>query len=374
MNKFYLGKLVFRSEMRRILILRNNELFKHNFGSWHPLKSERMNTYFKLLEEKSITNLANVKVLDTSLIVNDEDILTVHDESLLNLIKSLSIRGGALDSDTPVPPGTYDRARIQAGGLIEGALRVLNNEYDVAIQCVAFGGHHATRRHVGFSFGFCYFNQEAILIRYLQRRKYVERILVLDCDAHHGNGIQEIFYSDPTVLYISLHQDPNTLYPGTGFIHEIGEDKGLGYNINIPLPPGTSDENYIKALNEVFKPIAYQFKPNIILWIFGADTYFADPLTSLNLTMNGYSRITDIIMDVGDKLCSGKLIVEFGGGYDILSTSLAFYLVTARLAGLNIKIDDPYSPPKGESEAISRRVETLIVEIKKTLSKYWLLE
>ena len=360
--------------MRRVLILRNNELFKHNFGYWHPLRSERMSIYFKLLEEKSITSLANVEVLETSLTVNDEDILVVHDESLLNLIKSLSIRGGVLDSDTPVPPGTYDRARIQAGGLIEGALKVLDGEYDIATQCVAFGGHHATRRHLGFSFGFCYFNQEAILIKYLQRRRHLERILILDCDAHHGNGIQEIFYNDPTVLYISLHQDPHTLYPGTGFIHEVGEGKGRGYNVNIPLPPGTSDESYIKALNEILKPIAFQFKPNMILWIFGADTYFADPLTGLNLTMNGYSIITDIIMDIGDKLCNGRLIVEFGGGYDIQSTPLAFYLVTAKLAGLSIKVNDPYSPPRGESEATSRRAEALIAEIKKTLSKYWLLE
>jgi acetoin utilization deacetylase AcuC-like enzyme len=236
---------------------------------------------------------------------------------------------------------------------------------------VAFGGHHATRRHVGFSFGFCYFNQEAILIKYLQKRRNLGRILVLDCDAHHGNGIQEIFYSDPTVLYISLHQDPNTLYPGTGFINEVGEGDGEGYNINIPLPPGTSDESYIKALNEIFKPVAHQFKPEIILWIFGADTYFADPLAGLNLTMSGYSRITDIITDTADKLCSGKLITEFGGGYDVNSTPLSFYLVTAKLAGLDIKVDDPYSPPKGESGEVSRRVEKIIAELKKTLSKYW---
>jgi acetoin utilization deacetylase AcuC-like enzyme len=360
--------------MRRILILRNSELFKHSFGSWHPLKSERMNVYFRLLEEKSVTSLANVKVLETSLTINDDDILAVHDESLLNLIKSLSINGGALDSDTPVPPGTYDRARIQAGGLIEGALKILNGEYDVATQCVAFGGHHATRRHVGFSFGFCYFNQEAILAKYLQRRRNVRRILILDCDAHHGNGIQEIFYNDPTVLYISLHQDPNTLYPGTGFIHEVGEGEGEGYNINIPLPPGASDESYVKALNEIFKPVAHQFKPEIILWIFGADTYFADPLAGLNLTMNGYSRITDIVTDTADKLCNGKLITEFGGGYDVNSTALSFYLVTAKLAGLDIRVDDPYSPPKGESREVSRRTEGVIAELKKTLGKYWLLE
>ncbi len=356
--------------MRSLIIAHNDKLLKHDFGLGHPLRSERLRRYFELLEEKGLLKLPNVKVLKTDATVDDEDILAVHDESLLSLIKRLSLKGGLLDADTPVPIGTYEMAKLQAGCFLEAALKVLSGEANAMVQCVAFGGHHATKEHVGFSFGFCYFNQDAIVVRCLQRKGYVKRAVILDCDAHHGNGIQEIFYEDPTVLYVSIHQDPRTLYPGTGFVEEVGAGEGEGYNVNIPLPPRTSDEGYLTAFNEIVRPIVEQFKPDVLLWIFGADTYFADPLANLNLTMKGYAAMADVVTSMAERACEGKLLSVLGGGYDLRASTLAFCLVTAKLADVSVDISDPYDPP-AKNEYVKRKVEDVIRRVKNFQGRYW---
>lgn len=355
---------------RRVGILHREELLKHSFGEWHPFKGrERYEAYMKLLRSSGLLERPNVRVVVTDLVATEEDLLAVHDQGLVSLIKSLSVNGGWLDGDTPVPPNTYELALIQAGAVMQGCEMAMRGELEVAVQCAMFGGHHATRRHVGKSFGFCYFNQEAVAVRYLQRRGLASKVFILDLDAHHGNGVHEIFYEDPSVLYMSLHQDPRTLYPGTGWVNEIGEGEGRGFTVNVPLPPGTSDNDYLYALREVFPPLVEVFKPDLLLVLLGADTYYNDPLTALDLTMKAYLEISKLVALKADEVCGGRLMLELAGGYDVEATSKAFYIATSVMAG-EVDVDASDREPSSDSWT-SQRVRGVVEEVKKTLTPYW---
>ena len=359
--------------MKRLCVICQEKVSQHDFGPSHPVRKERFKLYLEKLHQDSLVDILGLSIIDPDWMVEEKDILEVHDQSLLETIKRLSIHGGALDADTPVPQGTYERAKLQAGGLLYGGQLVMQGKFDRAIQLVAFGGHHAMRQHGHISFGFCYFNQEAIVIRCLQKQGYVNKVLVLDCDCHHGNGIQDIFYGDPSVLYISLHQDPHTLYPGAmGFANEIGEGAGEGYNINIPLPPKTTCKSYMKALSEIFPPVAAEFKPDIILFIFNGDTHFMDPLTNLALDVSCYKAIADMVTGVANEVCAGKMLVEMGGGYDLDVATASSCYVTSRLAEyLEYRVDDPYGEPQEESASVTTSVDRLSSETKRMLSRWW---
>ncbi|MEM4699750.1 MAG: histone deacetylase [Candidatus Nezhaarchaeales archaeon] len=356
--------------MRRLGILHREELLGHSFGPWHPFKGrERYEAFMRHLKESGLLERPNVRVVVTDRVATEEDVLAVHDRELVSAVKFLSARGGWLDGDTPVPPGTYELALIQAGALMQGCEMIMRGELEVAVQCAMFGGHHATRRHVGKSFGFCYFNQEAVAVRSLQRSGLASRVFILDLDAHHGNGIHEIFYDDPTVFYMSLHQDPRTLYPGTGRVEEVGEGEGRGFTANVPLPPGTSDDDYLYALRELFPPLAEAFRPDLLLVLLGADTYYNDPLTSMSLTMRAYLEASRLVARVADEVCGGRVALELAGGYDVEATGRAFYIATSVMAGVeDVDASDrePFRDPW-----VSRRVREVVERVRGALSPYW---
>ncbi|HEX78109.1 MAG TPA: histone deacetylase [Dehalococcoidia bacterium] len=359
--------------MKRLCLIYQPAVVEHSFGAGHPLLQERLPRYLAKLREDGLIDHAGIEVVDPPDAVGEDEILAVHDRSLLERIKELSARGGLLDGDTPVPVGTYERARLQAGGLLYGAKSIMEGQYDRAVQMLAFGGHHAMRRHQHITFGFCYFNQEAIVIKALQSQGYLQRALIMDCDCHHGNGIQDIFYADPSVLYISLHQDPRTLYPGwMGHADEVGEGAGRGYNVNVPLPPGTQTQSYMRVLEQIFPPLAREFAPQLILAIINGDTHFADPLTDMGIDLSCYSRIARLISEVSEEVCGGRLVVELGGGYDLGVAVNGSCKVTAELVGYEgYEVDDPYGIPGPEPAHITQRVEKLLEERKATLSRYW---
>lgn len=355
---------------RRLGILHREELLKHSFGAWHPFKGrERYEAYMKLLRASGLLDRPNVKLVATNLVASEEDLAAVHDVELISSIKFLSARGGWLDEDTPVPPGTYELALIQAGAMMQGCEMALRGELEVAVLCGMFGGHHATRRHVGKSFGFCYFNQEAVAVKWLQRRGLARKVFILDLDAHHGNGIQEAFYEDPSVLYMSLHQDPRTLYPGTGYASEVGAGEGAGFNVNVPLPPGASDDEYLMALRELFPPLLEAFKPDLLFILLGADTYYNDPLTSLSLTMRAYLEASKLIASEADRVCAGRAMLELAGGYDVEATARAFYVATSVMAGVeDVEVGDREAFHDPWAAERTRRV---VEEVKRNLSPYW---
>ncbi|MES9996864.1 histone deacetylase [Desulfovibrio aminophilus] len=179
---------------------------------------------------------------------------------------------------------------ISAGGAITAAKLVMDKVHDRAFALVRPPGHHAMKVVHG-SRGFCNINIEAVMIEWLREHYGVRRIAVVDTDCHHGDGTQDIYWHDPDVLFISLHQDGRTLYPGTGFPKECGGPMALGRTINIPLPPGTSDEGLLMALDRVVLPILADFQPEIIVNSAGQDNHFSDPITNMNITAQGYAEL-----------------------------------------------------------------------------------
>ncbi len=231
------------------------------------------------------------------------------------------------------------------------------------------GGLH----HAGESFGggFCIFNDVAILARYLQEQHGVKRVLILDYDVHAGNGTSDIFYSDPSVLFISVHQDPKTLFPGTGFIDQIGRGEGEGFNVNVPLPPGTGNETYFFALGEIFVPLVREFKPDVVLANGGSDPHFADVLGSLSLTVKGFFDLSKLIVKMADEICGGRVVLLIGSGYNPTVLPACWYALAAGVAGAErIGVSDPSALPI-EPPWCRERVGATVKELRQILSKYW---
>jgi len=183
---------------------------------------------------------------------------------------------------------------VAAGGTKTAADLIMSGRHKKAFALVRPPGHHAMKVVHG-SRGFCNINIEAVMIEHLRENYGKKRIAVVDTDCHHGDGTQDIYWHDPDVLFISLHQDGRTLYPGTGFPQECGGPHALGRTINIPLPPGTSDEGYMMAMERVVMPILKDFKPEVVINSAGQDNHFTDPITNMNLTAQGYARLTELL-------------------------------------------------------------------------------
>ena len=196
---------------------------------------------------------------------------------------------------------------VAAGGTMTAADIVMTGRAQKAFALVRPPGHHA-RKVVHGSRGFCNINIEAVMVEHLRERYGKRRIAIVDTDCHHGDGTQDIYWHDPDVLFISLHQDGRTLYPGTGFPRECGGPRALGRTINIPLPPGTGDEGYMTAMERVVMPILRDFAPEVVINSAGQDNHFTDPITNMNLTALGYARLTDML---------GADIAVLEGGYSI---------------------------------------------------------
>jgi len=187
---------------------------------------------------------------------------------------------------------TTESHMIAAGGAIRGARAYLNGEVDRAFALVRPPGHHAMKSVHG-NRGFCNINNEAVMVEYIREHSNIRRIAIVDTDCHHGDGTQDIFWHDRDVLFISIHQDGRTLYPGTGHMREIGGPSAKGRTINIPLPPSTSEEGFLFAINEMVLPILHDFKPELIINSAGQDNHYTDPITNMNFTAGGYALLND---------------------------------------------------------------------------------
>lgn len=210
------------------------------------------------------------------------------------------------------------------------------------------------------------------MIRYLQEKYGVKKVLIWDWDAHHFDGTQSIFYEDSSVLTISTHQSGKTLFPGTGFIEEVGLGAGEGYNVNVPLPPETSDEGYLKVVNEVFIPLARDFEPDILVVEAGQDNHFTDPITMLDLTAQGYAQLMEKAVDMASQLCDNRLVAVLEGGYGVEGglpyTNLA---VIASLAGLDTSsVREPGNYDLSDRSANLDVIEKIIDKVREVHLKY----
>jgi len=271
------------------------------------------------------------------------------------------------DIETPVSPQILEAALLIIGGAVEAGKAIYKGRVSRAV-ALGCGYHHAGKNYGG---GFCLFNDIAVLVEYLRETYGLKRVLILDYDVHFGNGTSDIYYEDPEVLFISFHQDPRTIYPGTGFVEHIGKGEGEGYNVNLPLPPRTGDETYLHALREIFIPLSEEFKPELIVANGGSDSHFADMLGSLGLTVNGFFNLSRTIVGVAEKVCGGRLVLMPGSGYNPTVLPPCWYALTAGVVGLEtISVCDPVTPPV-EPNWVRPTVENTLKELKRLLKKYW---
>lgn len=348
----------------------SQKLKEYDFGPDHPFRGDRFVNFMRLFKRLDLDKHPEINIVEPKP-AGDDVLSLVHDEEYIALIKSLSRKGGVLTPDTPVRPGMYDAARLIAGSSVMAADLVQRGRYGIGI-AIGGGLHHAARYRGG---GFCLFNDVAICAAYLLERHKLERVMVLDTDAHAGDGTSEVFYADKRVLFISVHQDPLTLYPGTGFANEIGEGDGKGYNVNVPLPPTASDKSYEYVFDELVTTLAEQFSPEIIVRNGGSDPHFADRLTNLCLTLRGFTMIGNRTRELADKLCEGKIVDCIGSGYNKRVLPYAWLASIAGLLRLDLKLEEPVSPPEwlGGTDVLDRTRE-VVRNVKEHLDPYWKLK
>ena len=346
--------------MTAIGIVRHPIYREHDMGSFHPESPERL---------QAIEDAINQTTFRTPLVeISPRPALTkelqrVHSLSYIHQISSTSGKNVQLDPDTSTSPKSYEAALMAAGGAIAAVDWVLEEKGKQSLALVRPPGHHAEDDR---AMGFCIFNNIAIAAKHAIEDKKTQRILIVDWDLHHGNGTQHTFYSDNRVLYFSTHQYP--YYPGTGSLQEIGEGKGEGYTVNVPLDVGNGDTEYANIFRHILTPIALDYKPEIILVSAGFDIHAGDPLGGMNVTDKGFSRLTDILMNIAAKTCGGKIAFTLEGGYNVEGEAKALIEIIHTLEG-NI--------PFNRKEWIARENQDLkkitptIERIKSIYGAYW---
>lgn len=343
------------------------KFLEHDPGPDHPETSNRLKVIVGELSRSSLLRTGKCEYVEP-LPARLEDLELVHERDYIKLVeKSCVAGGGILDlGDTVVSPKSYEAAIVAAGALTSAVDMVIDGKAKNAFALVRPPGHHAGPY---YALGFCLFNNVAIAASYLLRRRNLERVLILDTDAHHGNGTQEVFYNTNKALYISLHEDPRG-FPGTGFVDEIGEGEGIGYTVNVPLPFRTSDEVYERAFDEIVVPISNQFKPDFILVSIGFDGHYTDPVGALSLSIKGYEEIFAKIVNLAGQLCDGRLVATLEGGYSLNFLGKMATAVIAKMANASYRVIDK-SPPLNPN--VVKKGKQVISSVKKVQSSFWKL-
>lgn len=313
------------------------ELDSFCYGEAHPFKVQRYQLAYDLMRSYG---LADCACLHRCGKVTDDQLLSFHSADYLNRLKEFSSADGPRadfnfglgDAENPVFKGVYDWACISTAGTVEAARLLVDEGYDRTFN-LAGGWHHAHRNKAS---GFSYLNDAVIAINMLLSRG--KRVVYLDLDAHHGDGVQEAFYDTNQVLTISIHQSGVYFFPGTGFEQETGHGKGTGYTVNVPLLEHTDDALYMKAFDEIAFPLIAAFDPDVLVTQLGADTFRTDPLTKLEITTHAYSYVVKKL-----RALSIPWLAVGGGGYDQMNVARAWTIVWAAMNDVELH---PALPPE----------------------------
>lgn len=308
-------------KLKKTGLIYHDDYLRHHAGVGHPERAERLASIIKHLNEtKLVEKLVKIEPYPADI----DWIATIHPHDYIGWIQQACEQGyGYLDADTGICADSYQIARLAAGGAMAASDAVMKGQINNAFCAVRPPGHHAERNR---AMGFCLFNNIAIATRYLQQQYKIAKILIVDWDVHHGNGTQNAFYDDPTVYYFSIHQWPH--YPGTGLGMETGTGKGEGFNLNIPLSGGHGNKDYLEIFEKQLVPAAKNFKPDFILISAGFDGHYQDPLAGMQLTEQGYGQLTQIVVNLADEFCDGRIISLLEGGYNLemLARSVAAHI------------------------------------------------
>ena len=292
---------------------------RYDFGPQHPLRPERVLLTYERIRALGLIDGQRVAEVHYR-VARDDEIARVHDEDFIAVVKGLdagevapgrALRFGLGTPDDPIFPDMHVASGAVAGASLSAAEALLEGGFEHSFN-PAGGLHHARRREAS---GFCIYNDPAVAIAHVLELRPDWRVMYVDVDVHHGDGVQWIFYDEPRVLTVSLHQSGHYLYPGTGFENETGAGAARGTAINVPLLPYTGDADYLYALERVVRSAAEAFRPDLLLTQLGADTHHGDPLASLTLTMRAYPRIAALLHEVAHRHCAGRWLATGGGGY-----------------------------------------------------------
>ncbi|CAN5617653.1 acetoin utilization protein AcuC [soil metagenome] len=291
----------------------------YDFGPTHPLRPERVLGTLDRIADLGIVELAGVEQIDARH-ASDDEILTVHSTEFMNAVRDIDagavttqfgLQYGVGTPDNPIFPDMHSASAAVCGATVAAAETVVKGEAQRSFN-PAGGLHHARRSEAS---GFCIYNDPAVAIAHVLAMQPDWRVMYIDVDVHHGDGVQWIFYDEPRVLTLSLHQSGRYLYPGTGFTDELGSGDAVGTSANLPLLPLTGNDDYLWALDALVNGLAEAYKPDLVLTQLGADTHYDDPLANLGLTMEAYPSMGRILDDAICAHGSGRWVATGGGGY-----------------------------------------------------------
>ena len=326
----------------------SSRFVEHVTGPHHPERPDRIRAIGKAVRDAGLVDSPNPfpdfeldlslkpvggpKLLELTPSVADERWpLLCHPQAHIDRIRHVcAVGGGVIDQgDTPVGPASFEIALLSLGSALACCDAVVGGKAHRAFSAGRPPGHHAEPDR---AMGFCLFSTIAIVAKYLQQHHGVGRVAIVDFDVHHGNGTQACLEDDPSVLFISLHQHPSTCYPGSGFAYETGTGKGEGFTMNLPMQPGSGDAEYLKAMSERVVPALDEFRPEMLLISAGFDAHRDDPLAHMNLSEEGFERMTSQLVSVADAHCFGRVVSLLEGGYNLraLGRSVVRHLVALR--------------------------------------------
>jgi acetoin utilization protein AcuC len=303
----------------RAIIVHDRAMEEYGFGEGHPFNPLRIRMTLELCEALGLLGNEDYVAPDHAL---DDDLRLVHSLPYIRQVQEAGRgegdateqrRYGIGTQDNPVIFGVHEACAHVVGAVMEACRAVMSGRADHAM-CISGGLHHALRSQAS---GFCFYNDAGVAIARLKKEHPGIRIAYVDTDAHHGDGVQWMFYDDPEVLTVSMHESGRYLFPGTGGVEEKGEGDGVGYAVNLPLEPFTDDESWISAFEAVVPEALRAFGPDLILSQNGCDGHALDPLTHLSATTRLYEHVPNRVHELAHELCDGRWVATGGGGYDI---------------------------------------------------------
>lgn len=347
----------------RIPFYYHHEFASYDFGPSHPFQGSRFDHFLGELERRFPAVRGRLDVREAAP-AGDELLILAHDRSYIDRVVTLEKRRGYLSPDTQLLPGSVKAARLIVGATVAAAREAVRSGF-----AMGFGGlHHAGR---DFGEGFCIFNDVAVAAAAL-REDGMDRVAVIDTDAHQGNGTMDVFYDDPRVLFISIHQDPHTLYPGVGFVQETGSGAGEGFTVNIPMPMLSDGPLYERAMREIVFPLLDEFRPQAVIRNGGSDPLYTDTLTNLGLDIEELSRLIGSIAEHARR--NGIPLVDlFLSGYGpYVSEGWLAILRGALGAAMALEIPERRKYVSPEQHAyMEQSVGLMLEELKRRLAPRW---
>ncbi len=338
----------------------DESIASYDFGPKHPFRGDRFPSFIEFIMDRR-------EHLEIVGYVGDppswEDLVAVHSPGYLEFLRAKSKSGyGMVSLDTPAFKGMWEAAL----SMVHSSLSAVRIALEEGMSAGFGGAHHAS---VNYGGGFCLLNDVAVAVRWVQRSEGIDSVAIFDHDAHHGNGTMDIFYEDDSVLYVSIHQDPATIYPGVGFARQVGEGKGEGYTVNIPLPPGAGPLSYKMAFDEVVRPIMESFAPELLIAHGGSDPHFLDPLTQLGQTLRGLWTISRWV----SQLEAERRVELLISGYNPRVRNWGWLPLIRGFLGeeMNYDASQIEGVPPIEEEYVLRRSKLAVDDVKQVLSKYW---